>query len=238
MSVAPFRMAALMQSSMLRSPFNPIAGSDISRTAAAASELFESVTRRYRKPEWKLPTTTINGVDVAVTPRSVWSTPWCRMLHFERDAKALSNARGERTDPTVLIVAPMSGHYATLLRGTVRALLPEHDVYITDWRDARMVPLALGEFEGGRSVSGGDDAVAIGFGDAAQERERLGLVVDGEDAQGRAVGAAQFGEIGAHEYILRNHLWGFYGTRYASAVRCAARRFLITCPSIAQNSAP
>ncbi|MDZ4693078.1 polyhydroxyalkanoate depolymerase [Terricaulis sp.] len=147
MSVAPFRMAALMQSSMLRSPFNPIAGSDISRTAAAASELFESVTRRYRKPEWKLPTTTINGVDVAVTPRSVWSTPWCRMLHFERDAKALSNARGERTDPTVLIVAPMSGHYATLLRSTVEAFLPEHEVYVTDWSDARMVPVMAGRFD-------------------------------------------------------------------------------------------
>jgi poly(3-hydroxybutyrate) depolymerase len=68
-------------------------------------------------------------------------------LHFERDAEALRGARGERTDPTVLLVAPMSGHYATLLRGTVEAFLPEHEVYITDWSDARMVPVLAGRFD-------------------------------------------------------------------------------------------
>ncbi len=147
MSVAPLRMAALMQSSVLRSPFNPIADTEIGRTAAAASDLFESMTRRYRKPDWHLPMTDVAGTEVPVTPKSVWSTPWCRMLHFERDAKALKRARGERTDPTVLIVAPMSGHYATLLRGTVEAFLPDHEVYVTDWSDARMVPLLAGRFD-------------------------------------------------------------------------------------------
>ncbi len=147
LSVAPLRIAALMQSSMLRSPFNPMADTEIARTAAAASELFESVTRRYRKPHWNLAPTTIDGVDVAVTPKSVWSSPWCSMLHFERDADALVEARGERTDPTVLLVAPMSGHYATLLRSTVEAFLPEHEVYITDWSDARMTPVLAGRFE-------------------------------------------------------------------------------------------
>ncbi|MBC7768581.1 MAG: polyhydroxyalkanoate depolymerase [Phycisphaerales bacterium] len=147
MSVAPLRMAALMQSSMLRSPLNPMADTEVARTAAAASDLFESMTRRYRKPDWDLPTTSVEGSPVAVTPRSVWSKPWCRMLHFERDATALKNARGERTDPTVLIVAPMSGHYATLLRGTVETFLPEHEVYVTDWSDARMVPVMAGRFD-------------------------------------------------------------------------------------------
>ena len=74
-----------------------------------------------------------------------------------------------------------------------------------------------------------------------RHREQVGehlLVVDGEDAQGRAVGAAKFGEIGAHESILRNHLWGFYGARYASPVRSALHRFFITRPSISQKSAP
>ncbi len=147
MSVAPLRIAALMQASVLRSPLNPMADTDVARTAAAASDLFESMTRRYRKPEWNLPTTTVNGTAVAVTPRPVWSTPWCRMLHFERDAQALKAARGEGADPSVLIVAPMSGHYATLLRGTVEAFLPEHEVYVTDWSDARMAPVLAGRFD-------------------------------------------------------------------------------------------
>ncbi len=147
LSVAPLRIAAMMHSSILRSPFNPAVDTDIARTAAAASELFETVTRRYRKPDWQLPTTKVNGVDVAVTPRPAWSAPWCTMLHFARDEAALKSARGERTDPAVLIVAPMSGHYATLLRGTVEAFLPEHEVYITDWNDARQVPLLSGRFD-------------------------------------------------------------------------------------------
>ena len=147
LSVAPLRIAALMQSSVLRSPLNPIADTEIARTAAAASDLFESMTRRYRKPDWNLPTTNVNGAEVAVTPTSVWSTPWCQMVHFERDADQLKAARGERADPTVLLVAPMSGHYATLLRGTVEAFLPEHEVYVTDWSDARMVPVLAGRFD-------------------------------------------------------------------------------------------
>ncbi len=147
LSVAPLRIAALMQSSMLRSPLNPVADTEIARTAAAASDLFETVTRRYRKPDWNLSRTVVNDVEVAVTPKSAWSSPWCDMLHFERDAAALKAARGERTDPTVLLAAPMSGHYATLLRSTVEAFLPEHEVYVTDWADARMVPVISGRFD-------------------------------------------------------------------------------------------
>jgi hypothetical protein len=119
LSVAPLRIAAMMQSSILRSPLNPVADTEIARTAAAASDLFETVTRRYRKPDWNLPRTVVNGAEVPVTVKSAWASPWCDMLHFERDADALKAARGERTDPTVLLVAPMSGHYATLLRSTV-----------------------------------------------------------------------------------------------------------------------
>jgi poly(3-hydroxybutyrate) depolymerase len=147
LSVAPLRIAALMQSSMLRSPLNPAADTEIARTAAAASDLFETVTRRYRKPDWNLPHTVVQGAEIGVTVKSAWSSPWCSMLHFERDAGALKAVRGERTDPTVLLVAPMSGHYATLLRSTVEAFLPEHEVYVTDWADARMVPVIAGRFD-------------------------------------------------------------------------------------------
>ncbi|HPG23419.1 MAG TPA: polyhydroxyalkanoate depolymerase, partial [Amaricoccus sp.] len=73
----------------------------------------------------------------------VWSKPFCKVLHFRRDLAAVE----ARNDPKVLMVAPMSGHYATLLRGTVEAMLPEHEVYITDWIDARDVPLTQGEFD-------------------------------------------------------------------------------------------
>jgi poly(3-hydroxybutyrate) depolymerase len=68
-------------------------------------------------------------------------------VHFARDEEALQRARGPRTDPAVLIVAPLSGHYATLLRGTVEAFLPGYDVYITDWQDARMTPIVVGRFD-------------------------------------------------------------------------------------------
>lgn len=147
LSVAPLRIAALMQSSVLRSPLNPLGDTEIGRTAAAAADLFESVTRRYRKPDWNLPTTLVNDTEVAVTPKTVWSAPWCNLVHFERDAEQLNAARGEQSDPAVLLVAPMSGHYATLLRDTVAAFLPEHDVYVTDWSDARLVPVLAGRFD-------------------------------------------------------------------------------------------
>jgi poly(3-hydroxybutyrate) depolymerase len=147
LSVAPLRLAALMQSSMLRSPLNPVADTEIARTAAAAADLFESMTRRYRKPDWNLPTTIVEDHEVAVRTETVWSSPWCSLVHFARNKGALTAARGERTDPTVLLVAPMSGHYATLLRDTVNAFLPEHEVYVTDWSDARMVPVIAGRFD-------------------------------------------------------------------------------------------
>ena len=147
LAVAPLRAAAMAQSALLRSPFNPANNHSVVRSLTAASDVFETVTRRYRKPDWMLPTTTVNAVEVAVTPRSVWASPWCSLVHFGRDAAQLKRARGERTDPSVLIVAPLSGHYATLLRGTVEAFLPEHEVFITDWADARMAPVYQGRFD-------------------------------------------------------------------------------------------
>lgn len=147
-SVAPLRAAAMLQASMLRSPLNPAAETEAARTAAAASELFEAVTRRYRKPDWRIEHTSVQGVKVEVKPTAVWSTAWADLVHFERNAEDMARARSTRkTDPAVLLVAPLSGHYATLLRGTVEAFLPEHEVYITDWTDARMAPLICGRFD-------------------------------------------------------------------------------------------
>lgn len=149
MAVAPLRAAAIAQSALLRSPFNPAPDNPWLKQAAAAAEVFETVTRRYRKPDWNLPTTEVNGVDVKVTPTTVWANPWCQLVHFKRDPGQLKAARGgnETPDPRVLLVAPLSGHYATLLRGTVEGFLPDHEVFITDWADARMVPIMAGRFD-------------------------------------------------------------------------------------------
>lgn len=140
-ALSPMRAAADMFSQLLKSPLNPISQTPFGRNWQAGLELFERTTRRYAKPSFGLATTLVGGTRVAVTEKTVWRKPFCNLLHFER---ALEKPR---RDPKLLIVAPMSGHYATLLRGTVEAMLPRHEVYITDWTDARMVPLAEGGFD-------------------------------------------------------------------------------------------
>ena len=139
----PLRIGVHGMRTMLELPFNPIANTPMGRHMLAAFEVFENVTRRYGKPEWGLKTTRVSNVEVKVQEHVVAATPFCNLLHFQRD----TSKTGPRYDPKVLIVAPMSGHYATLLRGTVKAMLPEHDVYITDWIDARDIPLAMGRFD-------------------------------------------------------------------------------------------
>ena len=127
----------------LASPMNPVSHTTIGRSAAAACEVFERTTRRYGKPAFDLPTTTVDGRDVAVTEDVVWEKQFCRLLHFKRAIPAATAA----AQPKVLVVAPMSGHYATLLRATVEAYLPDHEVYITDWTDARDVATSEGHFD-------------------------------------------------------------------------------------------
>ncbi|MGE0338342.1 MAG: polyhydroxyalkanoate depolymerase [Xanthobacteraceae bacterium] len=126
-----------------KNPLNPLAQTEFGKNMAAAAELFERTTRRYGKPEWEIDSTLVGGERVPVTIQPVWERPFCRLLHFERH---FTHAP-KRPQPKLLIVAPMSGHYATLLRGTVEAFLPDHEVYITDWTDARMVPFAEGPFD-------------------------------------------------------------------------------------------
>ena len=125
-------------SQLFSNPYSPLAYTPLSRQLAASCELMHRLGKEYQKPAWHLPTTRINGKDVEVTETVELTQPFCRLVHFERAAR--------RNDPRVLLVAPLSGHHSTLLRDTVRALLPEHDVYVTDWVDARMVPLAAGAF--------------------------------------------------------------------------------------------
>jgi poly(3-hydroxybutyrate) depolymerase len=126
-----------------RNPVNPFAHTTYGKSIAATMELFERVTRRYGRPDWNVESTTIGGERVPVHIDVVWERPFCRLLHFERAIRRAPR----RPQPKLLIVAPMSGHYATLLRGTVDAFLNNHDVYVTDWSSARMVPLAEGRFD-------------------------------------------------------------------------------------------
>jgi len=142
-SLNPARVLSDTTRLMLKSPLNPWSRTELGKSIAAACELFERTTRRYGKPEWGLDDTEVNGMRVPIEIHNVWERPFCRLLYFERKLERPLRA----PQPRVLIVAPMSGHYATLLRGTVEAFLPTHEVYITDWTDARMVPLTEGRFD-------------------------------------------------------------------------------------------
>jgi poly(3-hydroxybutyrate) depolymerase len=143
-AVRPLRYTTAAARRFLGSPLNPISYSPQSRAVVAACDVFERVTRRYDKPEWGISSTKVDGRDIPVSIKPVKQLPFCTLLHFERDKSAM--AANRPSDPAVLIVAPLSGHYATLLRGTVEAMLPEHDVYVTDWTDARTVPITDGRF--------------------------------------------------------------------------------------------
>jgi poly(3-hydroxybutyrate) depolymerase len=141
-AMSPMRAAADATRLSFKNPLNPMSHTAFGRSVTAACEVFERATRRYAKPAFGLDSTQVGGVRVAVHEEIVWSRPFCNLIHFER---ALPDP--SRRHPKLLIVAPMSGHYATLLRGTVEAMLPRHEVYITDWVDARQVPLAAGRFD-------------------------------------------------------------------------------------------
>lgn len=135
----PMRFLAGQALALLDMPLNPIRPTPLGRIAAAALDSFEHTTRKFGKPEFGHTHTTIDGARVEVDEQVVSRRPWCDLKRFRRAAE-------RPDDPRVLLVAPMSGHYATLLRGTVEALLPNHDVFVTDWRDARDVPLMGPDF--------------------------------------------------------------------------------------------
>jgi len=124
-ALAPWRFWAELSRGWFDHPFSPFAHLPISRRIAATSDLFLRLTGRYEKPAWN-----VGEFDVAS------DKPFCKLLHF----------RNTGSKPKVLVVAPLSGHHSTLLRDTVRSLLDGHDVWVTDWVDARMVPLSAGPF--------------------------------------------------------------------------------------------
>jgi len=141
-ALAPARAVSDAAHFVFRNPWNPLANTTLGKNISAGAELFERMTRRYGKPTFGLNEFEAGGLVYPVLEDVVWAKPFCNLLRFVRP-----EFPDGVNQPKLLIVAPMSGHYATLLRGTVEAFLPHFDVYITDWADARMVPLALGAFD-------------------------------------------------------------------------------------------
>src|SRR5690606_25195677 len=113
---------------------------------AAAFELMYRLGKDYEKPEFGIHSVEIDGVACPVVERVAIVKQFCRLLRFMRYSDDQDRLRDLRDDPSVLVVAPLSGHHATLLRDTVRTLLQDHKVYVTDWTDARMVPAEQGPF--------------------------------------------------------------------------------------------
>ena len=144
-ALAPMRFMAELSRGWFGHPFSPFVHSPLAKEISAGSDLFLRVTDRYHKPDWGLDSTTLEGKEVRVEMEVVLDKPFCRLIHFKR-AVAAGKSKARR-DPKILVVAPLSGHHATLLRDTVRTMLPENDVYVADWVDARMVPIEAGQFD-------------------------------------------------------------------------------------------
>jgi poly(3-hydroxybutyrate) depolymerase len=137
-AISPLNMLANASKTFHRHPLSPLSYTGYGRRMAAASEVLARVTHRYGKPEFGIRHTLVGGKKVEVFEDIVAGKPFCNLIHFRKDSK--------KEQPRLLLAAPMSGHHATLLRGTVEALLPFLDVYITDWLDARNVSLMHGNF--------------------------------------------------------------------------------------------
>jgi poly(3-hydroxybutyrate) depolymerase len=137
--LAPIRLIAEFYRGVLTQPWPLIGNLPCVRGAAAAMELLSNAGMSHDRPDFGIAAVTIEGGKVDVTEEVVASHPFCQLLHFRKT--------GMRDEPTVLVVAPLSGHFSTLLRGTIETLLPDHNVYVTDWVNARNIPLLYGRFD-------------------------------------------------------------------------------------------
>ncbi|WP_140635138.1 polyhydroxyalkanoate depolymerase [Methylibium rhizosphaerae] len=144
--LSPFAEFASASSKLYSHPLSPFAQAPGAQRVAAGFDLMHRLTKEYEKPAFGITSAHVGSTEVVVQEQLALEKPFCRLLRFKRftdDAKLLTKMRAQ---PTVLIVAPLSGHHATLLRDTVRTMLQDHKVYITDWIDARMVPVEAGPF--------------------------------------------------------------------------------------------
>jgi poly(3-hydroxybutyrate) depolymerase len=144
--LSPFSEFASAAAKLYNHPLSPFAHMPLSQRLSASFDLLHRLAKEYEKPEFDIHTVRVGQVDVAVQEHVLIAKPFCRLLRFKRftdDPSALTRMKAQ---PSVLIVAPLSGHHSTLLRDTVKSMLQDHKVYITDWLDARMVPAEIGPF--------------------------------------------------------------------------------------------
>ncbi|HUZ12724.1 MAG TPA: polyhydroxyalkanoate depolymerase [Caulobacteraceae bacterium] len=146
-SATPLRLAARSAREFWGSPLNPAASSRWGRTLYASADLIAGLTHRYGRPAWGIDAASVAGREVRVHDDVVWSSPWVRLRRFSREPLDLRRVRAPLGAPPLLVVAPLSGHYATLLRGTVQTFLQDFDVYVTDWSNARDAPILEGRFD-------------------------------------------------------------------------------------------
>jgi len=142
----PFADLAQATAKLYSNPLSPLGQLPMAPRVAAAYALLHRLGKDYEKPEFGIRTVTVGGVEVAIHERVEIDKPFCELRRFKRFSDDVATLETLKSQPAVLIVAPLSGHYATLLRDTVRTMLQDHKVYITDWKNARLVPLSEGEF--------------------------------------------------------------------------------------------
>ncbi|MFY8178859.1 MAG: polyhydroxyalkanoate depolymerase, partial [Limnohabitans sp.] len=142
----PFADFAHAASKLYAQSNSPLAQNPMAQRVSAGYDLLYRLGKDYEKPQFGIRSVEVDGSEVAIHERIEIDKPFCELRRFKRftdDAQTLTKLKAQ---PVVLIVAPLSGHYATLLRDTVRTMLKDHKVYITDWKNARLVPLTEGEF--------------------------------------------------------------------------------------------
>ena len=144
--LSPFAEFASASSKLYNHPLSPFTHTPMAHRVSAGLDLMHRLSKEYEKPEFEITSVQVEGIDVAVQEQVAIEKPFCRLLRFKRFTDDLPMLTRMKDQPTVLIVAPLSGHHSTLLRETVRSMLQDHKVYITDWTDARMVPAEAGPF--------------------------------------------------------------------------------------------
>jgi poly(3-hydroxybutyrate) depolymerase len=142
----PFADFAQAASKLYSNPLSPFGQNPFAQRVSASYDLAYRLWKDYEKPQFGITSIEVDGIEVAVHERIAIDKPFCELRRFKRFSDDSATLDKLKAQPAVLIVAPLSGHYATLLRDTVRTMLKDHKVYITDWKNARLVPLEQGEF--------------------------------------------------------------------------------------------
>ena len=144
--MAPFSEFASASAKLYNHPLSPFVHTPMAQRISAGLDLMHRLAKDYEKPPFGISSATVGGIEVAVQQQTALHKPFCRLLRFKRFTDNPAALETMKSQPTVLVVAPLSGHHSTLLRDTVRSLLHDHKVFITDWTDARMVPVEAGPF--------------------------------------------------------------------------------------------